>query len=88
MAFQADAILKYISLLIEIRWFFLWMIFMDTFLLLYYLLSGYLLGNASWRTFHRCYLSPIARVIVGHSVFCVSRFQSQIPHMLTIGIFE
>ena len=61
---------------------------METFLLQYYLFSGYLLGHASWRTFLRCYLSPIARVIVGHFVFCVLRIRSQIPHVFTVRLFE
>ena len=61
---------------------------METFLLQYYLCSGSLLGHASWRIFFRCYLSPIARVIVRHSIFCVSRFHSQIPHIFTVGLFE
>ena len=55
--------------------------FMETFWLQYYLFSGYLLGHASWQTFLICYLSSIARVIIGHFVFCVSRFQSRIPHV-------
>ena len=49
---------------------------METFLLRYYLLSGSLLGHESWQIFLRCYILPIAKVIVGHSIFCVSRFQS------------
>ena len=88
MAFQEDAILEYISLLIEIRWFFLRMTFIETFLLQYYLFSGSLFGYASWQIFLRCYLSPIARVIIRHSIFCVLRFQSQIPQMFTVWLFE
>ena len=69
--------------------FLLRMIFIETFFLQCCLFSGYLLGHASWWTFLKCYFfSSIAKVIVRDSAFCVSRFQSQIPHMFIVGLLD
>ena len=35
-----------------------------------------------------CVFSSIIEVIIGQSVFCVSRFQSQIPLIFIVRIFE
>ena len=46
------------------------------------------MGHDNSQIFLICYLSPIAKVIIRHSVFCVSRFQSHISHMFTVKPFE
>ena len=55
----------------------------------YRLFNGSLLSHASWQTFLMYYFfSSIVGIVLGPSIFGVSRFQSQIPYMFLALLFE
>ena len=84
MAFQEDVILEYISLL-RLDVFFLEDDLHGDILASILFIQWIFVGPCELANISR--MLTIARVIIRHFVFCVSRFQSQIPHMFFVRIF-